>query len=240
MSQALLKISGLSSRYGEIVALHGVALEVHEGELVAVIGANGAGKTTLLKSSLGLVERKADEMAFEGRDLRRLSPLEIVRLGIGLVPEGRQVFGAMTVEENLLMGAYRDKERGAAERRRERSAFVYGLFPVLEQRAEQPAETLSGGEQQMLAVGRALMGRPRMLLVDELSLGLAPIVVHELYRQLMKLHREGMTIVIVEQNARLALHASDRAYVLGTGSVVVQGASSELMNDETVRKAYLG
>ena len=238
MSKALLKISGLKSRYGGIVALKGIGLEVRAGELVAVIGANGAGKTTLLKSILGLVERETVEMVFDGRDISRLSPLEIVRLGIALVPEGRQVFGAMTVEENLLMGGY--IERTSAARRRERFAFVYGLFPVLEKRAKQLAETLSGGEQQMLAVGRALMGGPRLLLVDELSLGLAPIVVHELYRQLMKLHREGVTIVIVEQNARLALHASDRAYVLSTGSIVLEGPSSELIEDESVRKAYLG
>ena len=238
MSKALLKISGLKSRYGGIVALKGIGLEVRAGELVAVIGANGAGKTTLLKSILGLVERETVEMVFDGRDISRLSPLEIVRLGIALVPEGRQVFGAMTVEENLLMGGY--IERTSVARRRERFAFVYGLFPVLENRAKQLAETLSGGEQQMLAVGRALMGGPRLLLVDELSLGLAPIVVHELYRQLMKLHREGVTIVIVEQNARLALHASDRAYVLSTGSIVLEGPSSELIEDESVRKAYLG
>src|SRR5690606_31838570 len=175
---ALLKISGLKSRYGGIVALKGIGLEVRTGELVAVIGANGAGKTTLLKSILGLVEREAAEITFDGRDISRLSPLEIVRLGIALVPEGRQVFGTMSVEENLVMGGY--MERASAARRRERFAFVYGLFPVLERRAKQLAETLSGGEQQMLAVGRALMGEPRLLLVDELSLGLAPIVVHEL------------------------------------------------------------
>jgi len=238
MSQALLRISGLKSRYGGIVALKGVDLEVRPGELVAVIGANGAGKTTLLKSILGLVDREAREMTFDGRDIGRASSLDIVRRGIALVPEGRQVFGAMTVEENLVMGGYLARRDTA--RRKERFDFVYALFPVLAQRAKQPAETLSGGEQQMLAVGRALMGGPRLLLVDELSLGLAPIVVHELYRQLMKLHREGVTMIIVEQNARLALHACDRAYVLSTGSVVVEGRAADLMQDESVRKAYLG
>ena len=238
MSQALLKISGLKSRYGGIVALKGVDLEVRPGELVAVIGANGAGKTTLLKSILGLVDREAREMTFDGGDISRLSSLQIVRQGIALVPEGRQVFGPMSVEENLVMGGYLARRDTA--KRRERFDFVYSLFPVLSQRARQPAETLSGGEQQMLAVGRALMGGPRLLLVDELSLGLAPIVVHELYRQLMKLHREGVTMMIVEQNARLALHACDRAYVLSTGSVVVQGSAADLMQDESVRKAYLG
>jgi len=238
MKPALLKISGLKSRYGGIVALKGVDLEVRPGELVSVIGANGAGKTTLLKSILGMVDREATELSFDGQDISRLSALDVVRRGIALVPEGRQVFGSMTVEENLLMGGY--LARGDAARRRERFETIYGLFPVLKQRARQLAETLSGGEQQMLAVGRALMGGPRLLLVDELSLGLAPIVVHELYRQLMKLHRDGMTIVIVEQNARLALRAADRAYVLSTGSVVAEGPADELERNEAVRRAYLG
>jgi branched-chain amino acid transport system ATP-binding protein len=237
MNPVLLKISGLKSRYGGILALKGVDLEVRRGELVSVIGANGAGKTTLLKSILGLVDREAAAMTLEGEDISRLSPLEVVRKGIALVPEGRQVFGPMSVEENLRMGAYLVPDAKATP---ERLETVYGLFPVLKQRSSQLAETLSGGEQQMLAVGRALMGNPRLLLVDELSLGLAPIVVHELYRKLMALHREGMTIVIVEQNARLALQACDRAYVLSTGEVVIEGKAAELMENETVRKAYLG
>ena len=235
MNPVLLKISGLKSRYGGILALKGVDLEVRRGELVSVIGANGAGKTTLLKSILGMVDREADAITLEGEDISKLSPLEVVRKGIALVPEGRQVFGPMSVEENLTMGAY--LVPGDSRERRE---TVYGLFPVLKQRSTQRAETLSGGEQQMLAVGRALMGNPRLLLVDELSLGLAPIVVHELYRKLMSLHRDGMTIVIVEQNARLALQACDRAYVLSTGSVVIEGKAADLMENESVRKAYLG
>ena len=237
MNPALLKISGLKSRYGGILALKGVDLEVRAGELVSVIGANGAGKTTLLKSILGMVEREASSMTLDGEDISRLAPLDVVRKGIALVPEGRQVFGPMSVEENLHMGAYLVRD---AARLHGQLETVYRLFPVLKQRSAQLAETLSGGEQQMLAVGRALMGNPRLLLVDELSLGLAPIVVHELYRKLMELHREGMTIVIVEQNARLALHASDRVYVLSTGEVVLEGKASELMENETVRKAYLG
>ena len=237
MNPALLKISGLKSRYGGILAIKGVDLEVRRGELVSVIGANGAGKTTLLKSILGMVDREATSMTLDGEDISKLSSLEIVRKGIALVPEGRQVFGPMSVEENLFMGAYLVRD---AKSTRERLETVYGLFPVLKQRASQLAETLSGGEQQMLAVGRALMGNPRLLLVDELSLGLAPIVVHELYRKLMALHREGMTIVIVEQNARLALQACDRAYVLSTGSVVIEGKAADLMENETVRRAYLG
>ncbi len=237
MNPALLKISGLKSRYGGILALKGVDLEVRRGELVSVIGANGAGKTTLLKSILGMVDREAASMTLDGEDISRLAPLDVVRKGIALVPEGRQVFGPMSVEENLHMGAYLVRD---AERSRGQLETVYRLFPVLKERSAQLAETLSGGEQQMLAVGRALMGNPRLLLVDELSLGLAPIVVHELYRKLMELHRDGMTIVIVEQNARLALHASDRVYVLSTGEVVLEGKASELMENETVRKAYLG
>ena len=235
MNPVLLKISGLKSRYGGILALKGVDLEVRRGELVSVIGANGAGKTTLLKSILGMVDREADAITLEGEDISKLSPLEVVRKGIALVPEGRQVFGPMSVEENLTMGAYL-----VSGDSRERRETVYGLFPVLKERSTQRAETLSGGEQQMLAVGPALMGNPRLLLVDELSLGLAPIVVHELYRKLMSLHRDGMTIVIVEQNARLALQACDRAYVLSTGSVVIEGKAADLMENETVRKAYLG
>lgn len=238
MSPALLKISGLKSRYGGILALKGIDLEVRRGELVSVIGANGAGKTTLLKSILGLVDREADSIVFDGEDILRRSSLDIVRKGIALVPEGRQVFGPMTVRENLAMGAY--LSRGNTKHQNERIETVFGLFPILKQRSGQLAETLSGGEQQMLAVGRALMGDPKLLLVDELSLGLAPIVIHELYRKLAALHREGMTIVIVEQNARLALHASDRVYVLSTGAVVLEGKASELMQNETVRKAYLG
>ena len=237
MNPVLLKISGLKSRYGGILALKGVDLEVRAGELVSVIGANGAGKTTLLKSILGMVDREAASMTLDGEDILRLPSLDIVRKGIALVPEGRQVFGPMSVEENLQMGAYLVRD---AARSREQLETVYRLFPVLKQRCAQLAETLSGGEQQMLALGRALMGNPRLLLVDELSLGLAPIVVHELYRKLMELHREGMTIVIVEQNARLALHASDRVYVLSTGAVVLEGKASELRENETVRKAYLG
>jgi branched-chain amino acid transport system ATP-binding protein len=234
----LLTISGLSSRYGGIVALKGVDLRVEAGEVVTIIGPNGAGKSTLLKAIMGLVDRTATAITFEGRDISRLPPLEIVRRGVALVPEGRQVFGPMTVEENLLMGGFLDRGRPAVVR--ERLESIYALFPVLRQRVRQLAETLSGGEQQMLAIGRALMADPRLLLVDELSLGLAPVVVHELYRKLMELHRQGVTIAMVEQNARLALRASDRAYVLSTGSVVLEGPAAALLENEAVRKAYLG
>ena len=234
----MLNISALECRYGGIVALKGVGVTVEAGELVTIIGANGAGKSTLLKAIMGQVHREAQVMTFEGRDLRRLSTLEIVRLGIALVPEGRQVFGPMTVDDNLLMGAYLDRGRRALVQ--ERLETVRGLFPVLAARGQQLAHSLSGGEQQMLAIGRALMAGPKLLLVDELSLGLAPVVVHELYRKLIELHRGGVSIVIVEQNARLALHASDRAYVLSTGSVAVEGPARDLLQDEAVRRAYLG
>jgi branched-chain amino acid transport system ATP-binding protein len=234
----LLTISGLSCRYGGIAALKGVDLAVREGELVTIIGANGAGKSTLLKAITGVVEREAAAMTFDGHDIRARSTLEIVRLGVALVPEGRQVFGPMTVRENLVLGAYRDGGRAAVVR--ERMSAVHALFPVLQARARQIASTLSGGEQQMLAIGRALMAGPRLLLLDELSLGLAPVVVHELYRKIMALHRQGMTILMVEQNARLALSASDRAYVLNTGVVVLEGRAQDLLEDPAVRKAYLG
>ena len=234
----MLTISGLSCRYGGIAALKGVDLAVREGELVTIIGPNGAGKSTLLKAIMGVVDRAAVAMTFDGHDIRAASPLEIVRLGVALVPEGRQVFGPMTVEENLVLGAYRDGGRTPIVR--ERMAAVHALFPVLRDRARQIASTLSGGEQQMLAIGRALMAGPRLLLLDELSLGLAPVVVHELYRTIMALHRRGMTILMVEQNARLALRASDRAYVLSTGSVVLEGRAQDLLEDAAIRKAYLG
>ncbi len=238
MKPPLLTISGLKSRYGNIVALKGVDLVVRPGELVTIIGANGAGKSTLLKSIMGLVDREAQVLTFEGHDIRRSSALAIVRRGVALVPEGRQVFGPMTVTENLTLGAYLES-RGAAVVR-ERLRAVHALFPKLAERANQLASTLSGGEQQMLAIARALMAGPRLLLVDELSLGLAPVIVHELYRKLMDLHRQGMTILMVEQNARLALRASDRAYVLSTGSIVLEGRADELLENEAVRKAYLG
>jgi branched-chain amino acid transport system ATP-binding protein len=214
-----------------------VDLRVEAGEIVTIIGPNGAGKSTLLKAIMGLVDREG-AITFEGRDVARMSPLEVVRLGVALVPEGRQVFGPMTVEENLEMGAFLDRRRPAVVR--ERKASVYSLFPVLQERARQFAETLSGGEQQMLAIGRALMAGPRLLLVDELSLGLAPVVVHELYRKIIALHRQGVTIAMVEQNARLALRVSNRAYVLASGSVVLEGRAAELLENEAVRKAYLG
>jgi branched-chain amino acid transport system ATP-binding protein len=234
----LLTISGLNCRYGGIAALKDVDLAVGEGELVTIIGANGAGKSTLLKAIMGVVDREATAMTFDGHDIRTRSPLAIVRLGVALVPEGRQVFGPMTVTENLVLGAYRDGGRAAVVR--ERMDAVHALFPVLADRARQIASTLSGGEQQMLAIGRALMAGPRLLLLDELSLGLAPLIVHELYRKIMALHRQGMTILMVEQNARLALRASDRAYVLSTGSIVLEGRAQDLLEHEAVRKAYLG
>jgi branched-chain amino acid transport system ATP-binding protein len=234
----LLTISGLSCRYGGIAALKGVDLSVREGEVVTIIGANGAGKSTLLKAIMGIVDRTATAMTFDGHDIRTASPLDIVRLGVALVPEGRQVFGPMTVQENLVLGAYRDGARAPIVR--ERMAAVHALFPVLSDRTRQIASTLSGGEQQMLAIGRALMAGPRLLLLDELSLGLAPVVVHELYRTIMALHRGGMTVLMVEQNARLALRASDRAYVLSTGSVVLEGGARDLLENDAVRKAYLG
>ena len=237
MRRTLLKVSALESRYGGIVALKGIDFEVHAGEVISVIGANGAGKTTLLKSIVGQVHREAGRIEFDGADIASLPTTDIVKRGIALVPEGRQVFGPMTVEENLRMGGYLVRRDSAHIRKR--FEVVYDLFPRLRERRVQRAETLSGGEQQMLAIGRALMGDPKLLLIDELSLGLAPVVVHDLYRRLMSLRSEKLTMVIVEQNARIALSACDRAYVLSTGTVMSSGHPSELLADDAVLKAYL-
>ncbi|MFA4965146.1 MAG: ABC transporter ATP-binding protein [Thermoleophilia bacterium] len=236
---ALLEIGGLRAGYGRVEVLHGIDLAVGEGELVAVIGANGAGKSTLLKAVVGLVTARAGTVAYRGARLAAPRPERLVRAGIALVPEGRMLFGPMSVRENLELGAYsRGRER--------RSAIEEGLqrvqahFPVLEERSSQPAETLSGGEQQMLAVGRALMSRPRLLLLDEPSLGLAPKVIAEIFSALDELRAQGVTILLVEQDARLALRHADRGYVMRTGRVVLEGSSRDLLADESVRTIYLG
>jgi len=237
----LLEVSGLSARYGPVEALQGVSLEVRAGEMVALIGANGAGKSTLLRVITGLLAPAAGRVRFDGRDLTGRRPEEILRAGIALVPERRRVFAGLTVLDNLRLGGYslaRDRAfRGRLETGVEET---YRLFPVLRQRRGQLAGTLSGGEQQMLAIGRALMSRPRLLLCDEPSLGLAPLIVHEIMRLLAGLRDAGTTILIVEQNARMALRAADRAYVLETGRVVLSGAGAALLEDDQLRVAYLG
>jgi branched-chain amino acid transport system ATP-binding protein len=235
----LLELRGLGAGYGHVEVLHGVDLVVADGEAVAVIGANGAGKSTLLRAIVGLVGVRAGTVTYAGERLTSARPERLVRRGLALVPEGRLLFGSMSVRENLELGAY-----GAGRERRtaiaEGLARVQRLFPVLEERAAQPAATLSGGEQQMLAVARALMSRPRLLLLDEPSLGLAPKVIAEIFAALDELRAQGVTILLVEQDARLALRHADRGYVMRTGRVVLEGSSGDLLADESVRAIYLG
>jgi branched-chain amino acid transport system ATP-binding protein len=235
--EQLLELEDVEARYGPVKALHGVSLEVAEGEVVAVLGANGAGKTTTLRSISGTVSR-GGRIRFAGKSIARRSPEATARLGIAHVPEGRGTLSALSVRENLRLGAYVRRDRGAI-REDERRVFAY--FPWLEERADQQAGTLSGGEQQMLALARALMLRPRLVLLDEPSLGLAPKVVAEIFRIVGELNeREGLTVLVVEQNANLALDASTRAYVLEVGRVALAGTSAELRRDEAIRRSYLG
>jgi len=237
----LLEVRGLSARYGAVAALRDVSLEVRAGELVALIGANGAGKSTLLRTIAGLMAPSSGRVTLEGRDVTGRPPEAILRSGIALVPERRRVFADLTVLDNLELGGYA-LPRGADFRRRLDAGVdeAYRLFPVLHRRRAQLAGTLSGGEQQMLAIGRALMSRPRLLLCDEPSLGLAPLVVQEIMRLLAALRAAGTTILLVEQNARMALRAADRAYVLETGSVVLAGSGAELLDNDELKAAYLG
>jgi branched-chain amino acid transport system ATP-binding protein len=237
----LLEVRGLSARYGAVAALRDVSLDVRAGELVALIGANGAGKSTLLRTIAGLMAPSAGHVTLEGRDVTGQPPEAILRSGIALVPERRRVFADLTVLDNLELGGYA-LPRGADFRRRLDAGVddAYRLFPVLHRRRAQLAGTLSGGEQQMLAIGRALMSRPRLLLCDEPSLGLAPLVVQEIMRLLAALRAAGTTILLVEQNARMALRAADRAYVLETGSVVLAGSGADLLDNDELKAAYLG
>jgi branched-chain amino acid transport system ATP-binding protein len=234
---ALLEVAGLTVRYGAVEAVRDVALRVHAGETVCLIGANGAGKTTTLRALSGVVRAAAGTVTFAGQRIERKRPAEIVAAGLVQCPEGRLVFGRMNVEENLRLGGYSRRHDPAVLEEVER---VYALFPVLGERRRQAAGTLSGGEQQMLAIGRALMGRPRLLLLDEPSLGLAPVIVERIFETIGALGREGLAVLLVEQNAALALAASSRAYVLELGEVVVSGAAAELRGDDRVRRAYLG
>jgi branched-chain amino acid transport system ATP-binding protein len=230
----MLEVRDVVTRYGAVEALRGVSLDVREGELVCLLGANGAGKSTLLKSIVGLLAPARGRIVFEGADITGRAPDAILRAGIALVPERRRVFGALTVRDNLLLGGYalRRAEAGLPE--------VERLFPVLRARARQLAGTLSGGEQQMLAIGRALMGRPRLLLCDEPSLGLAPLVTQEIIKLLAELPARGTTVLLVEQNARLALRIAKRGYVLETGTITLEGPARELLENEELKAAYLG
>ncbi|MCC6474340.1 MAG: ABC transporter ATP-binding protein [Burkholderiales bacterium] len=232
----MLEVEGLACRYGRIPALKGIDLRVAQGELVSLVGANGAGKTTLLRALSGVLPTWAGQVRFEGADITALAPERRVRLGIVQVPEGRQVFGPLTVEDNLRLGGYL-RRRAEAGRALER---VYAMFPVLRGKRSEPAGTLSGGQQQMLAIGRGLMAAPRLLLLDEPSMGLAPRLVEEIFACVRSLKAEATTIFLVDQNARAALAIADRAYVLETGRVVLEGSGHDLLSNDQVREAYLG
>ena len=237
MPDPLLELEDVTARYGPVTALHGISLSVDEGESVAVLGANGAGKTTTLRAVSGTV-RRSGKIAFGGKSIARTAPESVARAGVAHVPEGRGTLTELTVHENLRLGAYtrRDRKAVADDERR-----VLSYFPQLAQRGSQRAATLSGGEQQMLALARALMLRPRLLLLDEPSLGLAPLVVAEIFRIVRELNeREGLAVLVVEQNAVVALDATARAYVLEVGKVAVEGTSADLQRDEAVRRSYLG
>ncbi len=237
----MLSLRNVVTQYGSIRALKGISMDVAQGEIVALIGANGAGKTTTLKSISGLLSPSEGEITFEGQILNRSQPKDIVRMGISHVPEGRRVFSQMTVMENLELGAYsRPGGRHGRKQVRGDLAGVFSLFPQLKGREKQPAGTLSGGEQQMLAMGRALMSRPKVLLMDEPSMGLAPMIVRHVFRIIREVNRAGTAVLLVEQNAHLALSTASRAYVLETGKIVLHGKSWDLLSNEKMRKAYLG
>ncbi len=233
----MLEVQDLHVYYGGIHALQGLSLSVPEGEVVTLLGANGAGKTTTLRAIMGLVRPKEGKITLDGRYLLGKRPYEIVRLGLSIAPEGRRIFPDLTVLENLLLGAYARTDTAGISRDLE---FVFSLFPRLKERQGQRGGTLSGGEQQMLSVARALMAGPKLLLLDEPSLGLAPVLITEMYRAFARLKSEGRTILLVEQNARAALSLADYGYVLETGRLVAQGPSEELQASDLVRKAYLG
>lgn len=234
---ALLEVKGLEVYYGVIQALKGIDFEVNEGEIVTLIGANGAGKTTTMQSVIGLIPPKAGTVSFEGKDIAHLHCHKIVSLGMSQVPEGRRIFQELTVYQNLLMGAYIQKDKKAIK---EDIKKIYARFPRLEERKNQIAGTLSGGEQQMLAMGRALMSRPKLLMLDEPSMGLSPLLVDEVFTIIKDLNKEGTTVLLVEQNAGKSLAISDRAYVLENGKIVLSGTGEELLQSEEVKKAYLG
>ncbi len=236
--ERLLEVRELSSHYGPIRAIHRISLHVDSGELVAIVGANGAGKTTLLRTLSGVQRASGGSALFAGEDLVRLPPDRIVARGVCQVPEGRQVFAPLSVEDNLRLGGY--ARRRDADWMAEQLELIYALFPVLHDKRRQAAGTLSGGQQQMLAIGRALLGRPRLLLLDEPSMGLAPLLVAEIFRVVQELNQQGVTVLLVEQNARAALQIADRGYVLETGSMVLTDRADALLENEAVRKAYLG
>jgi branched-chain amino acid transport system ATP-binding protein len=233
---ALLEVQDIHTFYGNIEALKGVSLEVNDGEIVTLIGSNGAGKSTTLRSISGLSPARQGAIRFDGRDIHHMPPQEVVKMGISQSPEGRRCFPRMTVRENLELGAYLRRDAHI----KDDLDRVFDLFPRLQEREKQKAGTMSGGEQQMLAIGRALMGRPRLLLLDEPSMGIAPILVERIYETIAEINRQGTTILLVEQNANFALGVSNRGYVLETGKVVLTNDSAALREDPEVQKAYLG
>jgi len=236
----MLRLRNLRCYYGKIRAINGVSLSVRAGEIIALIGANGAGKSTLLQALCGLIPRWEGEMLFERESLKGLKPQDIVKRGMCLVPEGRLLFPPMSVIENLRLGAYLRYRRGENEAVREDLETVMELFPILRERAKQPAGTLSGGEQQMVAIARAMMARPRLLLLDEPTMGLAPFLVKMILDTLAQLKERGITVLLVEQNARAALQIADRGYVLENGRIVLEGPAEDLLADQDVKRAYLG
>lgn len=237
MSTPLLRVTGLKVNYGHIEAVKGIDLELHEGQITTLVGANGAGKSTTLLALSGLVKKAAGRVLFDGKDLSKMAPHHIVSSGVVQVAEGRATLTTLTVRENLELGAYSRRDKG---NRSVEIEHIYSLFPVLKDRADGLAGNLSGGEQQMLAIGRALMAKPRVLLLDEPSMGLAPIIVQDIFRTLRDINRAGLTIFLVEQNVRQALKISDRAYVIETGTIVMAGTGRELLVNPKVQDAYLG
>ncbi len=233
---AILEVKDLEVFYGVIQALKGISFEVNPGEIIALIGANGAGKTTTLQTVTGLIPSKAGKIVYDGKDITRLPGHKLVSMGVAHVPEGRRVFAQLTVLQNLKLGAYTRKDKKETE---DTLKVIYQRFPRLEERKNQMAGTLSGGEQQMLAMGRALMSHPKLIVMDEPSMGLSPIYVNEIFDIIQKINEDGTTVLLVEQNAKKALSIANRAYVLETGSIVLSGDAAELMNDDSVKKAYL-
>lgn len=233
----MLKIENLSVSYGMIEAIKGISFEVNDGEIVTLIGSNGAGKTTTMHAISGLIKAKSGSITLDGEELTKVPANKIVGLGLAQVPEGRRVFAQQTVEENLILGAYLRKDKDGIQKDLEN---VYELFPRLKERMKQPAGTLSGGEQQMLAMARALMAKPKIMLMDEPSMGLSPLLVKEIFRIIKDINAQGTTVLLVEQNAKMALGIADRAYVLETGKIILEGTGEELAASEQVRKAYLG
>ena len=235
----MLKVRNLEAGYGKLRVLKRISMHVDPGEIVTIIGANGAGKTTLLHTITGLVKVGSGEIVFKDKNLRKIAPEKVVFLGCSLVPEGRQVFSTMTVLENLLLGGYVQAKRDRINANSEMGR-VYELFPVLKERENQLAGTLSGGEQQMLAMGRALMAKPSLIMMDEPSTGLAPLIVKSIFQVIIRLREEGNTVLLVEQNAKAALGIADRGYVLETGKIILQGAAEDLLENRDVQRAYLG